>query len=93
MTLIGFVSSKFFKKDEKEYELYVQMIIMGCTAAGAGIMVRSFYQYCIDLKNSAVKMILVLASASIFYFYKSKNAIIFSLTLGAIISLYLDQSQ
>ena len=91
LTLLGFISSYFLKAIDKEYELSVQMVIMGCTAAGAGIMVRSLYQYATTLSDNLVKILLMLISATIFYIYKSKNAIIFCLTLGAIVSLYLDQ--
>ena len=91
LTLMGFLSSMFLKRIEKQDELAVQMVIMGCTAAGAGIMVRSAYKYVCTISDSGVKILLMLISGVIFYIYKSKNAIIFCLTLGAIVSLYLDQ--
>ena len=93
LTVLGFLSTIFLIRNQEEHSLMVNMVIMGCTAAGAGIMVRSFYQYCVVLTDSAVKIVLMLSSAAIYYFYKSKNSIVFCLTLGAIVSLYLEQAK
>ena len=63
---------------------------MGCTAAAAGIMVRSFYHYFKEQTGSVVKIVLVFGSGAIFYYFQSQNAVIFCLVMGAIVSLYLE---
>jgi len=67
----------------------VRMSLMGCTAASAGIMMRSFYKYFMQEASTIPKKALVLITAGIFYISNSQNAIIFCLTLGAIVSLYM----
>ena len=67
----------------------VRMVLMGCTAASAGIMVRSFYKYFTQEASTIPKKALILLTAGIFYIEKSQNAIIFCLALGAIVSIYL----
>ena len=52
-------------------------------------MMRSFYKYFMQEASTIPKKALVLITAGIFYISKSQNAIIFCLTLGAIVSLYM----
>lgn len=67
----------------------IRMVLMGCTAAGAGIMVRSFFIFFSKSVSSVPKIVLTLLSALIFYNYRSENSVIFCLAMGGIVSLYL----
>jgi hypothetical protein len=66
------------------------MILMGFSAAGAGIMVRSFFIYFVQSSKNSTKIALLLISTLIFYHYRSQNSIIFCLAMGGIVSLYLE---
>ena len=66
------------------------MVIMGCTAAGAGIMLRSCVVFTLDVAMIFSKMILMVSSGVIFYLYRSENAIIFCMFMCGIISLYIE---
>ena len=90
LMVLGLLSYVFLGGDEKNFSMPLRMTIMGCLTAGAGIMLRSFFIYLRTSWNSVPKLILILVSAIIFYIYRSQNAIIFCLTLGGIISLYIE---
>ena len=89
LTVLGYLSKMFLQQYDEEHKLIVKMVIMGCIAAGAGIMVRSLFESIKDIRNSPVKIVLMAFTALIFYLYKSQNAIILCLAIGSIVSLYL----
>jgi chromate transport protein ChrA len=90
LTILGTLSDWYLKADEKDFDMPVRMVLMGCTAAGAGIMVRSVIKYFMQESGSIGKALVTLLSAVVFYFYRSQNSIVFSLTMGAVISLYIE---
>ena len=71
LTLLGILSNVFLEQDEKDFPMPLRMVIMGCTAAGAGIMVRSFFLFASKVGHSLPKAGLILLSAVIFYIYRS----------------------
>ena len=71
LTVLGILASVFLSGDEKEFSMPVRMALMGCTAASAGIMVRSFYKYFTTEASTIPKKVWVLLTAGIFYIYKS----------------------
>jgi hypothetical protein len=89
LTLLGFLSNHFLSKPESEFALRERMVLMGLSAASAGIMLRSFLIYVTQSAKSVAQIVLIVVSTAIFYLFRSQNSIIFCLVVSGIVSLYL----
>ena len=84
----------FFIKDQPvEQTNTMMLLVMGCNAAAAGIMVRSFSTFFVKFLESWPKIILILFTAIAFSVYPSMVTLIVCLILCSIVSLYLQVDQ
>lgn len=91
--LITLVYALFIKDRPVEQSTTMQLLVMGCNAAAAGIMVRSFSTFFVKYLESWPKIILILVTAAGFSIYPSMVTLIACLFLCSIISLYLQVDQ
>lgn len=88
LTILGLLSSNFMHDEILALPLITQLFFMGFNAASAGIMVRNIVSYTRDNWSKWPKMLLTLVTSIIFFFNQSLAALLGSLALGAIVSLY-----
>lgn len=89
LIILAFLSNHFLSRPESEFALRERMLLMGFSAASAGIMLRSFVIYVNQSAKSVAQVILIAVSAITFYFFRSQNSIIFCLVICCVVSLYL----
>lgn len=65
------------------------LVLMGCNAAAAGIMVRSSVTFFSNFTNSTPKMILILLCAALFLWKQNVGGLMSCMLLGGIVSMYL----
>jgi len=91
--LITLVYALVIRGHPVEQSNYTQLLIMGCNAASAGIMMRNFLTFSNKFLESLPKVILILFTACLFTLYPTVSTLIFSLLLCSVVSLYLQVDQ
>jgi hypothetical protein len=74
-----------------DYEVtQVKLAFLGFNAAAAGVMVRNLLDYVNEYSKRVSMIVLMGASAVIFWYFRSPHSIVFCLIAGAIFSLYIE---
>lgn len=74
-----------------DYEVtQVKLAFLGFNAAAAGVMMRSLIDYVKEYSKKVSMIVLMAASAVIFWYFRSPHSIVFCLIAGAIFSLYIE---
>lgn len=74
-----------------DYEVtQVKLAFLGFNAATAGVMVKSLLEYYKEYSKKVSMIVIMLASAIIFFYFRSSHSIVFCLVGGAIFSLYIE---
>jgi chromate transport protein ChrA len=89
LTFMGLLSSLVIEGDASNLSHTAKLIFMGCNAAAAGIMARSFINYFISFMDKRAHMLLIACSAALFFYHPSVLSIGVSLAGSALIGLYL----
>lgn len=66
------------------------MVFLGCNAAAAGLMTRSFLTFSSHFLGNWPKVLLILTTTGVFLVYRSSTAIIFCMVFCGLVSLYLE---
>lgn len=90
LTIMGILSTFFIEGKSPDFSKPVGLALMGCNAAAAGVMVRSFLSYTGHFYGKNHKIFLIFVIAIVFYNFQSPTSLIFCLALGGIVSLYFE---
>ena len=89
LTILGILAKHFINDNINNLPHTLKLTFMGCTAASAGIMMRSLIKFTIKNVYKWPKILLMLLTATIFFYDQSIFSLLMCLALGAVISLYL----